>query len=189
MIIKEFITQIADGTLTKNDIIEYAAQKEDKLDLIWQLHFANIIVSESIGLPQVNNSAQINRIHDAISYISQKFNLSLLDNSENTKFKLPPELYSERAQYLFDKAIEVGLITIDGTNLKWTKKKVLLAYFLRSAYQYECRYKKELPAQELERLFNVSRLSKAVSQLSDNDKGKPKIDSEIIDRLVEEIAI
>jgi len=83
MIVKEFITKVADGTFTKNDIIEYANKKEDKLDLVWSLWFADKAVIESTGKPQINDNIQMNRIHDAISLISQKYNISLFDLSSS----------------------------------------------------------------------------------------------------------
>lgn len=186
MIVKEFISKIADGTFTKNDVIEYAALKKDKLDLIWNLWFADKVVIESTGKPQINDDIQMNRIHNAISLISQEFNVSLLDYNAKRKFMLSKELYNERAQRLFDKAIDIGLIIVEGENLKWTKRKVLLAYFLRSVYITQNSSNTQLPERELGLLFKEARLSKAVTQLSDNKTGKPKIDSEIIDRIIEE---
>lgn len=192
MIVKEFISKIADGSYTNNDIIEYAIQKEDKMDLLWCLYFADKVVIESTGKPQIIDEIQINRLDRAITLISQKFNISLFDKAIDDKFKLPNDLYNKRAQTLFDKAISTGLIIPNGDKLGWTKKKCLLAYFLKKVYLEDERGKTIqgqvcFPDKLLSNLFNVSRLGKDVSQLANNAGGKPKRGSEIIDNLFEEI--
>lgn len=186
MIVKEFIYKVADGSYTNNDIIEYATQKEDKMDLLWCLYFSDKAVEESTGKPQINDQAQISRIDKAISLISLKFNISLFNEPTSNQFNLPEELYCERSQALFNKAISDGLITIDGCKLKWNKTKCLLAYFIKRVYLEDDDGKPidiDLKEKIINQLFNESRLSKAVSQLVDNRDGKPKRGSEIIDRL------
>lgn len=102
---------------------------------------------------------------------------------------LPERLDTERARILFEKAIQKGLMEIDGSSYKWLRSKALLAYFTQIIYCKEANGKDngaQYPETALEALFKESRLGKARSQIADNKGGgggKPK-NFQIIDDLV-----
>lgn len=81
---------------------------------------------------------------------------------------LPDELNTERANKCFAKAIEVGYMTPNGNNYKWTfgnrkGKKAALGYFLMKVYAPD--QTQQIPFQALERLFGEKRLDSTISAM------------------------
>ncbi|MFR9590317.1 MAG: hypothetical protein SNH66_05845 [Rikenellaceae bacterium] len=94
--------------------------------------------------------------------------------------QLPEELDTILARKIFAKAVEVGLMKMQGDYYKWlNKSKARLAYMLEKIY---CIDGRDFPEDALNTLFQEGRLGKARSQLANNkgndaDKnsaGKPK---------------
>lgn len=113
----EFIEEIAEGNLTKNDIIKYAEGVCDKIDLLGNI-FAHIIYLDTVngeiihyadehsvltGEIKVENhiscaeAEKQNRLSQAIEDIENYFSISLFDDN---KFKEPK--YSEELLDLFN---------------------------------------------------------------------------------------
>lgn len=113
----EFIEEIAEGNLTKNDIIKYAERVRDKIDLLGNI-FAHIIYLDTVnseiihyadehsvltGEIKVENhiscaeAEKQNRLSQAIEDIENYFSISLFDDN---KFKEPK--YSEELLDLFN---------------------------------------------------------------------------------------
>ncbi len=78
--------------------------------------------------------------------------------------QLPTELDNDGAKEIFAKAVEVGLMEIQGNGYKWNRSKVLLAYMLNKIYTGV------FPATDLDKLFGVSGLKQAVYSLPNNKK-------------------
>ncbi|MFR9503104.1 MAG: hypothetical protein SNH73_01470 [Rikenellaceae bacterium] len=78
--VNEFISLIADGTLHHSDIIDYAGEVDDVKELLYSLWLSNIACVESTGKPLVTTCSGERRIDYAISIISKKFNVNVLDD-------------------------------------------------------------------------------------------------------------
>lgn len=106
MTTKEFIAKIADGTFSKNDVIMQSAQFPDKEDLLWDLKLADKVCLESTGKPQITDEAQITRISNAISWLSEMY-----ERDSPGESNLPPELANNPlAMELLEKCKEAGLL-------------------------------------------------------------------------------
>ena len=132
MTVREFILQVANGTLFSNDILAYASKCLDKHSLLWDLRFAYIAVDEASGTgkPLVTDDKQIDRLIDAIELISKQFNIMLV---EPDPIPFPQQLNTERAQRYFRKAITYGLIEEiePGVKYKFNGSDVLCAFSLK----------------------------------------------------------
>ena len=118
MTTKEFIARIADGTYSKNDVIMQSAQFPDKEDLLWDLKLADKACLESTGEPQITDEAQITRISNAISWLSEEY-----EKDSPGEAVLPDEIANNPlAKKILDKFKEAGLLDsnyqpINGTTL------------------------------------------------------------------------
>ena len=179
MTVREFILQVADGTLFSNDILAYASKCFDKHSLLWDLRFAYIAVDEASGTgkPLVADEKQIDRLINAIWLISDQFNITLV---EPDPIPLPEQLNTPRAQHYFRKAIYSGLIEeIDpGVKYKFNGSDVLCACFCgvvycndkfefdeaEREYQFRLKYEGIFREKALNSLFDKKRLSQKRSQ-------------------------
>lgn len=154
MTVREFILQVADGTLFSNDILAYAAKCFDKHSLLWDLRFAYIAVDDASGngKPLVTDEKQIDRLIDAIELISKQFSIML---AEPDPIPFPQQLNTDRAQYYFRKAIATGLIEEiePGVKYKFNGSDVLCACFCGVVY---CNDKFEFDEAEREYQFRLS---------------------------------
>lgn len=82
MTVKDFILQIADGSLKKDDILNYANKSWDIKELLWDLHLSNIAIDETLGKPLVTGDTETNRIFNAIEIISKQFDVSICNETE-----------------------------------------------------------------------------------------------------------
>ena len=82
MTVKDFILQIADGSLKKDDILNYANKSWDIKELLWDLHLSNIAIDETLGKPLVTGDTETNRIFNAIEIISKQFDVSICNEIE-----------------------------------------------------------------------------------------------------------
>lgn len=118
MTTKEFIEKIANGTFSKNDVIMQSAQFPDKEDLLWDLKLADKACLESTGEPQITDEAQITRISNAISWLSEEY-----EKDSPGEAVLPDEIANNPlAIKILDKFKEAGLLDsnyqpINGTTL------------------------------------------------------------------------
>ena len=118
MTTKEFIERIADGTYSKNDVIIQSAQFPDKEDLLWDLKLADVTCLESTGKPQVTDEAQIVRISNAISWLSEMYEKDSPGEAEATTepdktntYTIPNEIAnSDLAMELLKKCQEAELL-------------------------------------------------------------------------------
>ncbi len=144
MKVKEFILQVANGTLYKDDILSFVSNSWDKENLLWDLYLADKVVNDETGLPLISTEVEINRIANAIEQVSTHFNVSLIPQHPNEKSpgcncddiivrQIPEELQTEKAQNLLGKLIEKGFCD---NNYNWNKELQLLAYFAKRASLY-----------------------------------------------------
>lgn len=127
MTTKEFIARIADGTYSKNDVIMQSEQFPDKEDLLWDLELADKVCLESTGKPQITDEAQITRISNAISWLSEEYEKDSHGKAEICKEPgeavLPDEIANNPlAINMLEKFKEAGLLDsnyqpINGTTL------------------------------------------------------------------------
>lgn len=118
MTTKEFIARIADGTFSKNDVIMQSAQFPDKEDLLWDLKLADKVCLESTGKPQITDEAQITRISNAISWLSEMYERDSPGEAEATTepdktntYTIPNEIAnSDLAMELLKKCQEAELL-------------------------------------------------------------------------------
>lgn len=122
---------------------------------------------------------------NAIELIKRKFGVkqqSGTNHKDDNTICLPDTLNTERARKYFKKAMDLGYIKVDRDGLKWTDKKVSLGYFVEQVY---CPNNKEtLPETEINKLFRVSRIGTAISQMHNskpdyNPQWKIDIDNKI----------
>ena len=182
MTVREFILQVANGTLFSNDILAYASKCLDKHSLLWDLRFAYIAVDEASGTgkPLVTDDKQIDRLIDAIELISKQFNIMLV---EPDPIPFPQQLNTERAQRYFRKAITYGLIEEiePGVKYKFNGSDVLCACFCGivycydvfkidpadSKYKFHVQYGGIFREKALNNLFNIKTLSQKRSQANE----------------------
>ncbi len=124
----EFISLIADGTLHHSDIIDYAGEVDDVKELLISLWLSNIACVESTGKPLVTTCQEERRIDYAISIISKRFNVSVLD--DDNELDLPGELNTDNAKIIFDRAIAGGFMQQNGNLYKWIGQKNEFAKFV-----------------------------------------------------------
>lgn len=133
------------------------------------------------GLGLACNTEVVNRWGNKFPFVKD-FPLLALASTDDPKgnvFKLPIELDTKRANKYIGKAIEVGLIEMDGDRLKWTITKrggkVRLAYFLFRVYCQDDADKDNgspFPETALNILFGESRLGHSLSQIANNKSMK-----------------
>lgn len=167
MKVLDFIDGIANSTLKEHDIITFIDKVENKVGLLWDLHFASIECSDDTGKPRITDDRQINRISNAIDFISDRYNINMLDeelsrtSNQEHELHLPDELDTEQAIKYFSRALEVGYIEQTNTGYKWlygeTKGQVRLGYFCNKVYSTP------RPINKLEELFGVKKLSSSIS--------------------------
>ncbi len=95
MTVNEFILQVANGKLHKDDILSFASNSWDTENLLWDLYLADKIVDDETGLPLIRREAEINRIANAIDIISSYFNVSLLFQNQEEYHSQEEEKPSE----------------------------------------------------------------------------------------------
>lgn len=182
MTVREFILQVADGTLFSNDILSYASSCFDIQTLLWDMRFAYISVDDASGngKPLVTDEKQIDRLIDAIELISKRFNIML---AEPDPIPFPQELNTVRAQCYFRKAIASGLVEEiePGIKYKFNGSDVLCACFCgvvycndkfefdesERKYQFRLKYDGIFREKALNSLFDKKRLSQKRSQAKD----------------------
>lgn len=141
MTVKDFILQIADGSLKKDDILNYANKSWDIKELLWDLHLSNIAIDETLGKPLVTGDTETNRIFNAIEIISKQFDVSICneieqqykDNENGIRSKIlleDKEKVLDQMHRLIDGkigkdvAIIIGALIDQGVILKPTFKQV-----------------------------------------------------------------
>lgn len=119
----EFIEEIAEGNLTKNDIIKYTEGVCDKINLLENI-FAYIVSLDTINDEIIlcvndhsfDNTSEIkvkhgnqylekqDRLYQAINYIETSFSISLFDNDETNKdvFLFPKIFDNDYCFLLYD---------------------------------------------------------------------------------------
>lgn len=126
--------------------------------------------------------------HNEIEYIFEELGINVEEVSDNNTEEVSDD--SSRIEYYFQKAIDMKYIEKTQTGYKSKfKSKALLAYFLGRVYCYDENGKqngRKFPETYLDRLFEESRLGKALNQLSLNNNGDGKpIGYEEVDILFE----
>lgn len=114
--------------------------------------------------------------------------LNKLSLSIENQIKLPDELNTQKAINCFNKALEGNFIEQVDNGFKWVdNSQARLAYFCQEIY---CKdengndNQKQFPETALNKLFNVSRLGKARSQLANNKNGGKPQNSYDLDKLL-----
>ncbi|MBX2953463.1 MAG: hypothetical protein KF870_13220 [Leadbetterella sp.] len=114
--------------------------------------------------------------------------VELINPKQIPQLFLPKKLDTDRARILFNKAIQQGLIKVNGEYYEWLmESKALLAYFTEIIYCKDADGKdnyKRYPEKDLDNLFRESRLGKARGQIASNKKGGKPTNFQIIDDLV-----
>lgn len=105
-----------------------------------------------------------------------------VENQPRLSDILPKELRADETMKILQRAIDAGLVDINGQKLKWNRTKSLLAYFMGHFLVNGV-----FPDAIYSRLFDVQRLGQAFYRLADNkhgEGGKPR-GYEEIDKLFE----
>lgn len=111
-------------------------------------------------------------IEDAFCYANEaSVNYSLWCEEQTTATKanspqtIPQELNTDRAKEIFAKAVEAGYMEKTATGYKWlynSGSKASLAYFIMQVFSPD--NTKQIPFKALGRLFDVTRLDRALDQ-------------------------
>ena len=141
MIQREFINEIANGTLYDyGDIIAIAKEHPNIQELlsslfakVVQLDTENVVLCETDKGTLVNTDISIEqetkreRVMKAMDYIESYFKIFLFDDvPEGTETKLPEELNTDEAKKYFQCVIDLGFMD---NNYKWLGGLQTCAYF------------------------------------------------------------
>ena len=125
---KIFCDRVANGELSKNDVLKFAETVNDKVHLCWLL-FCRMPSTRT-----VQAETECERLSMAMAWIQTKYGFGWdgeYDEKELAQCKcleLPKVLQSDDAQKYFSKAIELGLMS---ESYNWKKGLQLLACFAR----------------------------------------------------------
>lgn len=187
---REFIDTVAAGTLSENDVLEYAANVGNKEALVNDLElvaYGGLLYGAQVAFKE---QEQCDRLSRAASVIREHYGIAEPVTAEQQQsleaflLNLPDGVGTQRAVKLLRNACLSGLITWNGTGFKRSAiSKACLVYFLDRIYSQDASF----PAAALETLFGESRLSQALSQLRGNKNGgKPQRGTEQVDALFQE---
>ena len=128
---------------------------------------------------QAGNDALISSIDEGVCNLDIS---KQIKNQPQLSDILPEILRTEEAIPIFQKAVDTGLVDINGKKLKWNRTKSMLAYFMGHFFVNGV-----FPDTIYSSLFDVQRLGQAYYRLADNkhgEGGKPR-GYEEIDKLFE----
>jgi len=213
MTTKEFIINIANGNLKKNDILNYVLNCPDKQALVDDLYWSDKACEISTGKPLVCEDDKILLIYDAINIICEEYQLKPLGEYQDgccrsvlSIIEIPQDIKLRKFEIYLEIAYNHKLISINQKKLIFNGSNALLAYFCGKIFcgdrtvinsfdgEINCivgrhNLLSRFPEKSLERLFGKKRLSQSRSQLFEKpEKSAPKAPpgTDIVDEIYSE---
>lgn len=192
---KEFILGVADGELSKKDILDYAKEyfatcseldsllikmtaqtmNEPEIVFIGDRGKDGMEEIKEISRVSIEQQKQNDRLFKAMGIIEAYKDRLGQPQQVQTPTLLPVELQTDEAIKRFERAEKAGIIVRTATGYKKNNiTKAQLAYFLQRIYQADTQSGAQFPDAELSNLFGDNRLGKAAGKLVDNNSGKPR---------------